>query len=179
VPEAESKPARKPVNVRRGLLISFGICMASGVLALFGLLSLALVIGIFGVLLNAVGAVHGVFTVNGGALKLHGGRGVMYFGLAVLCTALASERERHGRQLADGILSAIAAYQRDHGDYPGELYALVPRYLPKIPLAVDSPLEEFQFHYYKRKKAFNLTFHASYLNANYYESDSGKWSHAD
>jgi len=179
VPEAESRTPRKPVNVRRGLLVSLAICVVAGILMLPGLVSLALVIGSFGVLLNIVGTVLGILTLNGGALKLHGARIAIYLCLLMLGTALVSGRADRGKQIAANVIAALGNYQRDHADYPGELEALVPKYLPNIPLAVDTPLEAFPFRYYRRKDTFSLNFNGSYLNVNYYESDSGRWGRGD
>jgi hypothetical protein len=87
-------------------------------------------------------------------------------GAAALCLALlvwfsrySAEAYRSHRFMQAGlrgqpIISALAAYRRERGDYPEELQSLVPQYLSEIPST--GLLRYPEFEYRKGEKANHL-----------------------
>lgn len=177
--EPEEKSQRKPVNLRRGLLLSMLIASLVVLPVPWGMLGPAMVIGAFAMMINIIGVLMGIVTFKFDHAALHGGRALIYFLLLLACAGTISDRDNAALDASTRIIVALENYHDERNEYPQTLEGLVPRYLSAVPLVVDMPLDRGEFRYWKLADAYNLGYGSGFMYMRIYESNSGLWATRD
>ncbi|MGE0487130.1 MAG: hypothetical protein AB7Q81_23460 [Gammaproteobacteria bacterium] len=168
-------PARRRLDVRRGIVTSLVIAGVCAVVALLGGLGLALFVGGAGCMLNGVGMLLAVLTLNGAAVRLHGARTIIYFVLAMACLPLLEMRREAAEAAGQTLIAAIERYRELHGDYPKVIDMLTPDLLAEIPPAYTTPLTREEFIYRHGRDAFYLIYNPVAVTPYIYDSTTGAW----
>ena len=103
---------------------------------------------------------------------------LLCFACMIILIACTSPQEEHESNMTRGnsLVSAIEAYEQQYGQPPTTLHALVPEFLPVIPLTVFGKEFEYEPNDRFSYNRWSLTFHVESNNTGCtYISYFGRW----
>ena len=173
-----SPPTAQPVRLRFQIVLAGLIYLVDAFVLTMGLL--AILTGIAGILLGMIGLVRGIFGDRSRIMPALATMGI-YIGCGGAVMATLRLHNAVARHRAEGVITALHAYEAKYGTCPNDIQVLVPEFVAAIPHAKYTLLfNRFEFRKMPQSDDCSLAYTLlPPFGRAYYDVKKKSWSSLD